>query len=338
MQKVKRLLSVFLVLAMLLGMMALPADAADSGYKLAILKVQKFEGDTFDPDTAPEITETDHVDAGDVVVLTVGFENTSGSPVSVSGFQSKVLYDTEKISVYTGKAPFRRNPYQNSEELSDPDGDYGWSNMGGNAGDDFISTNGVGDKDFPYVVDSGTQMLFSRYAFQVKDDAGDADVYFRFDADAVEVIDQNRKPFTLDESEPRKLIIGNGSAETGDLTVTVTPESDEVAIPADGEAPAETTFTAEVTDKDGNAVENPDVKWSIAPKEEGSDARGVEIGETDGKVTVSSGAAAGEYTVTATVTVGEGDDAKIGTGTATLTVKEGETPPGDFKEIGRAHV
>ena len=335
MQKVKRLLSVFLVLAMLLGMMSLPTDAADSGYKLAILKVQKFEGATFDPDTAPEIKETDHVAAGDIVVLTIGFENTSGSPVSVCGFQSRVLYNTEKISVFTGTAPFARLPFQNSRELSDPEGLYGWTMSGdGDAKKDYISTNAVGDKDFPYNLASGAQLVFSRYAFRVKDDAGDADVYFRFDADKCDVIDPNRKSFTLDESEPRKLIIGNGSGETpGDeeLTVTVSPKSDEVTIPADGEEPVETTFTAEVKDKDENVVENPDVKWSIVPKEEGSEVKGVTTtSDTDGIfiVGVSSDATPGEFTVTATV--GTGDDAP--SGTATLTVKEGETPPpeGDF--------
>ena len=39
MQQLRRLFSVFLVTAMLLGMVAVPADAADSGYELAILQV-----------------------------------------------------------------------------------------------------------------------------------------------------------------------------------------------------------------------------------------------------------------------------------------------------------
>ncbi|MBR4545111.1 MAG: S-layer homology domain-containing protein [Oscillibacter sp.] len=323
MQKVKRLLSVFLVLAMLLGMMSLPADAADSGYKLAILKVQIFEGDTFDPDTATEIQETDHVNAGDVVVLTVGFENTSGSTVSVGGFQSKVFYDTDKISVFTGKRPFLRNPFQNSQELLDAEGLYAWNMAGdGDPAKDFVSTNGVGDA---YNLANGEQLIFSRYAFQVKDDAGDADVYFRFDADAGDVIDNSRKSLPLEDYEPRRLIIGNGSGDTDEFTVTVSPESDEVTIPAEGADPAEKTFTAEVKDKDGNAVENPEVKWSIAPKEDIDNVTGITTSETDGTLTVSvaSDATAGEYTVTATV--GES------TGTATLTVKESETPPpGDF--------
>ena len=58
MQKLKRLFSVLLTCAMLLGMVAAPtpADAADSDYELALSLQKLTEGEEFDPDTAETVT------------------------------------------------------------------------------------------------------------------------------------------------------------------------------------------------------------------------------------------------------------------------------------------
>ena len=178
MQQVRRLFSVFLVAVMLFGMVTLPADAADSGYELAILKVQKMDGTTYDPDSSEEVKDTDPVSAGDILVLTIGFGNTSGSAVDILGFAAKVLYDKEKVTPYKGTAPFKSNPYQNSTELS---GDYEWAMFGNGKGDGFVSTAGSGSAT--YTVANNDEVVFSRMAFTVEADIGADDVVFSFDSD-----------------------------------------------------------------------------------------------------------------------------------------------------------
>ena len=197
MKGARRLFSALLALVLVCGAARFPADAADSGYEIAVLTAQTLTAGTkFDPDTAPE---AENVKAGDIVVLTLGFRNDSGAAVNVAGFAAKLRYNKEQVTPYQGTAPFSRNPYQFNAELLT---DYGWSQAGNGDGDGFVSASAGGSD--AYAVESGATLVLCRMAFQVNADASGGAATFTLDPDAAKtnVIDETRQSLSLDAFQP----------------------------------------------------------------------------------------------------------------------------------------
>ena len=204
----KRPLSVVLVLAMLLGMMALPADAANSGYELTVLKVQKLtEGTAF----TGEEEEVTRAVKGDVVVLTLGFRNTNSTPVDILGYAATLYYESAEVTPYTGTSPFAARPYQNSRDLTDQD-TYAWSGSGNSDTTNAYVSIAAGGSD-PYSVKAGEELVIGRMAFTVT--ADNAIATFRFDTDETKtgITKSDRTTLELEDLQSLKLTVGEGTEE-----------------------------------------------------------------------------------------------------------------------------
>ena len=206
MKGARRLFSALLALAIVCGMARFPADAADSGYRMSILRAQTLtEGTPFDPDTAPD---AENVKTGDIVVLTLGFHNDSDAAIEVAGFSAKLLYDETKVTPYVGTAPFSRNPYQFNAALTDS---YGWTQTGNGKGDGFVSVSGGGPDacSIESNAQSDATLVLCRIAFQANAD-GAASFALDEDPAKTRVIGENRQALALEAFEPFNLTISAG--------------------------------------------------------------------------------------------------------------------------------
>ncbi|MBQ9492129.1 MAG: DUF285 domain-containing protein [Oscillibacter sp.] len=186
----QRLFSALLILAVLPGMLLLPADAANSGYELTVLKVQKLtEGTAFTGEEA----EVTRADKGDIVVLTIGFRNGSTAAVDISGYAATLYYDATKVTPYTGTSPFVRNPYQISGDLMDQE-TYAWSGVGNTNTENTVVAVAAAGTAY-YTLKAGESLVLARMAFRILD-SGAA---FTFDTDVTKtsVTGSTGKPLSL---------------------------------------------------------------------------------------------------------------------------------------------
>ena len=258
MKGARRLFSALLALVIVCGVARFPADAADSGYRIAVLRAQTLtEGTPFDPDTAPD---AENVNDGDIVVLTLGFRNDSGAAVNIAGFSVKLLYDKMKVAPYTGTSPFAGKPYQISSELT---GEYDWSPMGNGDGNGFVSV-ACGGSD-AYSVQSGATLILCRIAFQANADAFEGAAEFVLDPDKTKtrVIGENSKPLTLDEFQTFYL----NAALSCEITAVFKSDKNEGKLTVEFSNPEAVTVAVAFFNADKRCVS---VKMTDAPAQCGS--------------------------------------------------------------------
>ncbi|MBR3569511.1 MAG: hypothetical protein IKN96_01750 [Oscillibacter sp.] len=175
------------------------ASAASGGFSLAVVNAQKLApGTAFDPATAESVTSAN---PGDIVVLTIGFRNGGGAAVNINAFSANLLYDAEKVSPYTGAAPFENMPCRASGNLA------GWmlapNAQGGAARVGAISTNACS-------APPGADTPLFLFAVRVNDGAPDGEAVFEFDAGGSGVTEASGKRLGLGGFAPFRLTIGAG--------------------------------------------------------------------------------------------------------------------------------
>ena len=209
MQRVKRLFSVLLTCAMLLGMVAAPtsAEAADDDYELVFLDPQKLTaGEEFDPDTAETVTSADE---GDIIVLSVAFKNNSSASVRVSKFSFTVNFDSARLSPYSGTAPFAEDP-DDADGVASFMSDLPWTIAPNynNANNGVITVGGMNTTE--RTVAANGQLVLGRMAFQVKTGAADGVAKFEFDSSPT--VGGRSSNHTLAELKAASLTIGDGES------------------------------------------------------------------------------------------------------------------------------
>ena len=203
MQKFKRLFSVFLACAIMLGMVAapIPAEAAATNYELVFQQdIKKLTaGAAFDPATADTVTSANK---GDIVVLTVAFNNKSTTDAKFQSFGFTVQYDSTRLSPYVGTAPFNSPSTYFAINATAFNGWMAVSNPG--SGNVMVSGFTMSMTD---AVASPGETVLGYMAFQVKDDAEDGNASFTFSAGEV-------GDYPLSDFQTSTLTIGNGSSST----------------------------------------------------------------------------------------------------------------------------
>lgn len=198
----RRLLCVLLALAALCGVTPFPVNAAGGGYHVTVAKVQRLTpGTEFNPDAAPEVTSAS---PGDIIVLTVAFRNSTAAAVDIAGFGAQLNYDKAKVAPYQGTAPFDRNPYQVSTELTSA---HQWISAGSAKDtDDFVLTAGGGWIN--RAVSAGGTLVLAYMAFQVNADASGA-AAFTFKSAKTDITPAVGKSLALAAFEPVRVTLGS---------------------------------------------------------------------------------------------------------------------------------
>ena len=228
-----------------------PSHVTD--YELVFLEdIKKLTpGATFDPATAETVTSAN---AGDIVVLTVAFNNKS-SATTFNSFSLPTNYDSTRLTPYVGAAPFSEPSTYFAGASNAPDGpDFsGWmiASNAATAGKVNVSGMSMTAANVP-----AGETALGYMAFQVNADAPDGQAAFKFD-DAATVGSLDLTSFLS-----RKLWIGEppSEAEVDSVSVTATPSA--LTVP-DAEAEAVTaSFTAQAKDQSGNVMTGQTFTWT----------------------------------------------------------------------------
>lgn len=196
----RRLFCVLLALAALCGMTVFPVRAADGDYQVTVAKIQRLTpGTAFDPDTAPDAA---NASPGDVLVLTVAFQNNTAAAVDIAGFSTQLQFDKTKVTPCQGTEPFTRKPFQISPALTDAD-TYGWISAS-NVKDDFVLVAGGGWNN--YSVSPGETLPLVRMAFQVNADAS-GEAAFTFNGAKTDITPAKGKAPSLAAFQPVRVAL-----------------------------------------------------------------------------------------------------------------------------------
>ena len=319
----KRVLSVFLSLAMILSLMVIPVSA-EGGVPTITLSTVSFtaEGATF-----TESSTINEAKPGDLIAVKVYFDNHSSNSMYIKSLDLTIEYDGNVFEPYTysykeGRDTITKGPVV----VTDLSKFSIQSNKLNNR--NAVKLSGAYANGLAIDSSSGEyhDAVLGYYMFKVISDVETNTATFKINGD-----DDNVKASSTQEETSTAEIEGLTFDSTASIKINgVTPEInavnlDNANVTADGSSPV--TVKATVTSKKGTDLTNA-VIWSVVPE---NDA-GVSIAP-DGTITVAKDAVAGDYTITAkgktiygsggnnTGAPVTGTKKELSTGSATATLK-----------------
>lgn len=289
----KRCMSFVLAIALILSLGAVPGLAADEKFTVSLVATSDAAGKN----------EIDSVKAGTEFYIRVLFSGNS-EECNVRAFDFTLKYNPELFSVsksedFVGLGPCSAAVGNGLKD--DGIAFLGWAAISGlyDSENDAIYTEGTLGRLKIKAVDDISKLEISSFSVDVDK------TFFSTTSDSDGKIEYNVEELSL------PVVVAQSMAIIGDKS--------EIAAPYYSTPDAEATFSVVLGNDSGELVESPNVTWSIS-----GDSENVTIDNT-GKVTVKSGATAGDYTITAKATTasneGLGDDV-----TATKVIKVTKEP------------
>ena len=319
----KRVLSVFLSLAMILSLMVIPVSA-EGGVPTITLSTVSF---TADGATFTESSTINEAKPGDLIAVKVYFDNHSSNSMYIKSLDLTIEYDGNVFEPYTysykeGRDTITKGPVV----VTDLSRFSIQSNKLNNR--NAVKLSGAYANGLAIDSSSGEyhDAVLGYYMFKVISDVETNTATFKINGD-----DDNVKASSTQEETSTAEIEGLTFDSTASIKINgVTPEINAVNlynanVTADGSSPV--TVKATATSKKGTDLTNA-VMWSVV-NENGA---GVSIAP-NGTITVAKDAMAGDYTIKAagkTIFSGGGNNTgapvtgtkkELSTGNATATLK-----------------
>lgn len=285
----KRVLSVFLSLAMILSLMVIPVSA-EGGVPTITLSTVSF---TADGATFTESSTINEAKPGDLIAVKVYFDNHSSNSMYIKSLDLTIEYDGNVFEPYTysykeGRDTITKGPVV----VTDLSRFSIQSNKLNNR--NAVKLSGAYANGLAIDSSSGEyhDAVLGYYMFKVISDVETNTATFKINGD-----DDNVKASSTQEETSTAEIEGLTFDSTASIKINgVTPEInavnlDNANVTADGSSPV--TVKATATSKKGTDLTNA-VIWSVV-NENGA---GVSIAP-NGTITVAKDAVAGDYTITA---------------------------------------
>ena len=309
----KKVLSFLLTITMLLSLVVLPVNAADT--PTVTMQVMSFNEGMICPEEIGQITQVDKEKTFMVKIL---FTNATNADITVGSYTLEVKYDANAFELYHFESSAglgKVGPIANALPTSEQGLGAGWTIQSNDTIEGSIDWGGMNSTGRE--VASGKSVCLSYLLLKVKDNAETGDYEFSFaqsgsDGRNVCKVSQINSDGTVTEIPDIDFARSNKASihvngVTPKLSTVKLGGNDTATVTVDGETGA--TVNATATSAQGTNLTDM-VTWSVAPTD-----NGVSIDATTGTITVGAKAKADDYTITAK---GDGTTA---TGSANATLK-----------------